>query len=72
MKIKVIWGFKGDPGKTGTTDGRVLAGQQLDVDDEYGYTLVGKGLAAEDGGEASKRGAKAPKSTKPAEPDENK
>ncbi|POF88214.1 hypothetical protein [Pseudomonas putida] len=66
MKIKVLWGFEGDPEKVKTTGGRVSAGQVLDLDDEeYGHQLIGKGLASlEDGA--------APKNNKQSKPNENK
>jgi len=54
MKIKAIWGFRGDTAKLGAGTGRVRAGDTFsEVDPEYGHSLIGKGLVAEieDGGE---------------------
>lgn len=66
MKIKVLWGFEGDPEKVKVQSGRVSAGQVLDLEDEeYGHQLVGKGLAALDDGAA-------PKGNKQSKPNENK
>lgn len=66
MKVKVLWGFEGDPEKVNVQNGRVSAGQVLDLEDEeYGHQLVGKGLAAlEDGA--------APKASKQPKPNETK
>jgi endonuclease YncB( thermonuclease family) len=67
MKVKVLWGFEGDPDKVKTNNGRVVAGETLDLDDEeYAYQLVGKGLAALADDSA------APKSGRPAKPNETK
>ncbi|CAB3889834.1 hypothetical protein [Achromobacter piechaudii] len=59
MKIKALWGFRGDAKKLGKGDGRVRAGDTFDnADPEYGHALVGKGLVEElDGGKASQRAA---------------
>ncbi|MEX2903727.1 hypothetical protein AB3967_20675 [Pseudomonas rhodesiae] len=66
MKIKVLWGFEGDPEKVKVQNGRVSAGQVLELEDEeYGHQLIGKGLAALEDGTA-------PKSNKQAKPNENK
>lgn len=63
MEIKVLWGFEGDPEKLKTSNGRILAGTVLDLEDEeYAHGLIGKGLAEQ---------AK-PASTKQAKPNENK
>lgn len=63
MKIKVLWGFEGDPEKLKAATGRVLAGSTLELDDdEYAHALIGKGLAEE---------AK-PAATKAAKASENK
>lgn len=71
MKIKAIWGFHGDPVKLGAESSRVVRGQVFDkVDEEYGHTLVGKGLVEEVGASDSK--AAAPKTTKQAAPKEDK
>lgn len=40
MKVKALWGFVGQ-------DGRVLKGQELEVSNEYGHSLIGRGLAQE-------------------------
>ena len=67
MKIKVLWGFEGDPEKVKVQNGRVAAGQILDLEDEeYAHQLIGKGLAALD------EDATAPKSNKQSKPNENK
>lgn len=48
MKIKALWGFRGDAKKLGKGDGRVRAGETFDdADAEYGHALVGKGLVEE-------------------------
>ncbi|MBP5058920.1 hypothetical protein [Pseudomonas chlororaphis] len=66
MKVKVLWGFEGDPEKVKTQNGRVSAGQVLDLEDEeYGHQLIGKGLAELEGDTA-------PKSSKQSKPNENK
>jgi hypothetical protein len=66
MKVKVLWGFEGDPEKVKTQSGRVSAGQVLELEDEeYGHQLIGKGLAALEDGTA-------PKSNKQSKPNENK
>lgn len=59
MKIKALWGFVGEKG-------RVRTGDVLDVSNEYGHALIGKGLAKEDSG------TEKPKATKQAAPKENK
>ena len=66
MKVKVLWGFEGDPDKVKVNNGRVSAGEVIDLDDEeYAHRLIGKGLAALDDGSA-------PKANKQAKPNENK
>ncbi|MDH0337638.1 hypothetical protein [Metapseudomonas otitidis] len=46
MKIKTLWGFIGNAEKLGAESSRVPAGKVFDdVEDEYGHTLIGKGLA---------------------------
>ncbi|CAB3870281.1 hypothetical protein [Achromobacter deleyi] len=57
MKIKALWGFRGDAKKLGKGDGRVRAGDTFDdADSEYGHALVGKGLVEEvDGSKAQPR-----------------
>ena len=55
MKVKVLWGFEGDPDKVKVNNGRVSAGEVIELDDEeYGHRLIGKGLAALDDGAAPK------------------
>lgn len=61
MKIKALWGFRGDAGKLGNAvvkRGEVFEG----VEDEYAHILIGKGLAVAVEAE--------PKSNKQAKPDE--
>ena len=66
MEIKVLWGFEGDPEKVKVQNGRVSAGQVLDLEDEeYGHQLIGKGLAALEDGTA-------PKANKQSKPSETK
>lgn len=67
MKAKAKWGFIGDAKKLGVDSAKVVAGQVFEnVEDEYGYALIGKGLIEE-----SPETAK-PKSNKQALPSENK
>ena len=40
MKIKALWGFVGQKG-------HVRSGEVIEVTNEYGHTLIGKGLAEE-------------------------
>lgn len=66
MKVKVLWGFEGDPEKVKTQSGRVSAGQILDLnDEEFGHQLIGKGLVALEDGTG-------PKGNKQSKPNENK
>ena len=66
MKIKVLWGFEGDPDKVKVNNGRVSAGEVIELDDEeYGHRLIGKGLAALDDGAV-------PKANKQSKPNETK
>lgn len=66
MKLKVLWGFEGDPDKVKVNNGRVSAGEVIDLDDEeYAHRLVGKGLAALEDGNA-------PKANKQSKPSETK
>lgn len=45
MKIKALWGFIGNATLLGAESAKVVSGQVFDnADDEYGHTLVGKGL----------------------------
>ncbi|HEY9271270.1 hypothetical protein [Achromobacter sp.] len=57
MKIKALWGFRGDAAKLGKGNGRVRAGDTFDnVDPEYGHALIGNRLAEEvQGGKAPPR-----------------
>ena len=66
MKVKILWGFEGDPDKLKTPSGRVSSGQTIELEDEeYGHQLIGKGLASlEDGA--------SPKANKQAKPNETK
>ncbi|MEN5204047.1 hypothetical protein ABE473_06270 [Stenotrophomonas sp. TWI700] len=65
MKIKVLWGFCGDveklgPDTNGDSRSPTRAGQVFEnVQDEYAYTLIGKGLVQQFDGAA-------PAATKPA------
>lgn len=65
MKIKVLWGFCGDveklgPDTSGDSRSPTRAGQVFEnVEDEYAYTLIGKGLVQQFDGAA-------PAATKPA------
>ncbi|HBS54559.1 MAG TPA: hypothetical protein DEA38_02355 [Stenotrophomonas sp.] len=66
MKIKVLWGFCGDveklgPDTNGDSRSPTRAGQVFEnVEDEYAYTLIGKGLVQQFDGAA-------PAATKPAD-----
>jgi hypothetical protein len=72
MKIKAVWGFVGNAALLGAESSSVKAGQVFDkVDDEYGHTLIGKGLAEEVDGEGQTKPS-APKQSKAAAPKENK
>lgn len=71
MKVKALWGFVGAQGK-------IRAGDVIEVDDEYGHALLGKGLVKEVG-EVEEEPVKVdedpakPKVTKPApQPKETK
>lgn len=66
MKIRALWGFKGIHEELKNETGQARAGEEFDVSDEYGHTLIGKGLAAEVDGKT------APKSNRQARPEENK
>ena len=66
MKVNVLWGFEGDPDKVKVNNGRVSAGEVIELDDEeYGHRLIGKGLVALDDGAA-------PKANKQSKPNETK
>lgn len=72
MKIKILWGFVGNGALLGGTSNKVKAGQTFDdADDEYAYTLIGKGLAEEVGDDGKPKAAK-PKESKPTAPKEAK
>ncbi|MGF6392161.1 hypothetical protein [Pseudomonas plecoglossicida] len=72
MKIKILWGFVGNGALLGATSNKIKAGETFDeTDDEYAYTLIGKGLAVEVDANGKPRVAK-PKETKPAAPKEGK
>lgn len=59
MKIKALWGFLGQ-------NGMVRRGQEIEVSQEYGHALIGKGLATEVVEKPE------PRTTKQAAPKENK
>lgn len=72
MKIRSLWGFVGNADLLKTDSSKVKRGQVFDdADDEYAYTLIGKGLAEEIGGDGKPKVTK-PKDSKPAAPKENK
>lgn len=72
MKIKILWGFVGNGALLGGTSNKVKAGETFDeADDEYAYSLIGKGLAVEVDANGKSRLAK-PKETKPAAPKDDK
>lgn len=67
MKIKAVWGFRGDAPKLNAASADVKAGDVFDgVDPEYGHALVGKGLVVQVHESA------APQETKPAKPSDLK
>ncbi|MEE4915760.1 hypothetical protein V2K41_15915 [Pseudomonas alliivorans] len=66
MKVRASWGFKGLADELQNGTGQARAGEEFDVSEEYGHSLVGKGLAVEVDGKA------APKTNKQAKPEENK
>ncbi|WP_312237791.1 hypothetical protein [Stenotrophomonas sp.] len=73
MKIKVLWGFCGDveklgPDTNGDSRSPTRAGQVFEnVEDEYAYTLIGKGLVQQFDGSApaSRKPAAAPSPSQP-------
>ncbi|MEN5111293.1 hypothetical protein ABE521_20840 [Pseudomonas sp. TWI672] len=72
MKIKILWGFVGNGALLGATSNKIKAGETFDeADDEYAYSLIGKGLAVEVDSNGKPRAAK-PKETKPAAAKEEK
>ena len=75
MKIKAKWGFIGNALLLGAQSSKVTAGQTFDnVDEEYGHTLVGKGLAEQASDEAKPRTSRqtAPRTARPAGPEVTK
>lgn len=66
MKLKALWGFRGDAKKLGTESSRVVRGQEVETTEEYGRQLIGKGLAVEVQEKAE------PKASKQAAAKENK
>lgn len=72
MKIKILWGFVGNGALLGATSNKIKANEIFEeADDEYAYTLIGKGLAVEVDANGKARAPK-PKETKPAAPKEDK
>ncbi|WP_109512785.1 hypothetical protein [Pseudomonas ovata] len=71
MKIKILWGFVGNPELLGADSSKVKAGAEFDADDEYAHSLIGKGLAVELDAGGKPKLAKA-KEAKPATPSEGK
>lgn len=72
MKIKAKWGFVGNADLLKADSPKVKRGQVFeDADDEYAYTLIGKGLAEEVGAIGKSKSAK-PNETKPSTPAEKK
>ena len=72
MKIKALWGFMGSADLLKAESSKVKRGQVFDeADDEYAYTLLGKGLVEEIGADGKSKATK-PKDSKPAAPKENK
>lgn len=72
MKIRALWGFVGNANLLKAESPKVKRGQVFDdVDDEYAYTLVGKGLVEELGADGKSKVTK-PKDSKPAAPKETK
>ena len=72
MKIKALWGFTGNADLLKAESPKVKRGQVFDdAEDEYAYTLIGKGLAEEIGADGKPKVTK-PKDSKPATPKETK
>lgn len=72
MKIKALWGFTGSADLLKAESSKVKRGQVFDeADDEYAYTLIGKGLVEEIGADGKSKATK-PKDSKPAAPNETK
>lgn len=63
MEVKALWGFMGEKG-------RVLRGEKMTVSNEYGHSLIGKGLVEEV--KAKEETKKAPSIDKQTGPKENK
>lgn len=72
MKIKALWGFVGNAHLLKAESPKVTRGQVFDeADDEYAYTLIGKGLVEELGADGKPKVTK-PKESKPVAPKETK
>ncbi|WP_273823030.1 hypothetical protein [Pseudomonas asplenii] len=72
MKIRALWGFTGNAALLGTESAKVKRGEVFEeADDEYGHTLVGKGLVEELSDDGKPKAAK-PKESKPAASKESK
>lgn len=72
MKIRALWGFTGSADLLKAESPKVKRGQVFeDADDEYAYTLIGKGLVEEIGADGKSKATK-PKDSKPAAPKETK
>ncbi|WP_288462125.1 hypothetical protein [uncultured Pseudomonas sp.] len=70
MNIRTLWSFDGDAEKLKHDSARIPAFKTFEgVDKDYAHLLIGSGLAEEVGAESKQV---APKSTKPAKPEENK
>lgn len=70
MNIRTLWSFDGDAEKLKHDSARIPAFTTFEgVDKDYAHQLIGSGLAEEVGGESKQA---APKSAKPAKPEENK
>lgn len=66
MKIKALWGWVG-------AKGAVRTGEIIEVDEEYGHQMIGKGLAVEATAKEVAEAAKAkPTENKQAAPEEKK
>lgn len=72
MKIRALWGFTGTAALLGAESAKVKRGDVFEeVDDEYGHTLVGKGLVEELSDDSNPKVTK-PKESKPAASKESK
>lgn len=65
MKIKALWGWVG-------AKGAVRSGDVIDVDEEYGHQMIGKGLAVEFKSEPEQEAETKPEAAKKAEAATNK